>query len=317
MPNANEITSKNTKAEIFEALQEALKREKELSKIKSDPIKEEKVHHEKEVVEKTRVNVEQNIFSADLIRKFNELEEAIKYEEEKLKALYGVEKELQDITIAVNAGKDVISKIENEKIQKQNELESRIKDLEDTFKQKSSELMKDYDDKNKSLKLDREREVEEYTYNLKRERERENNAWEDAKAKRELELSKKEKETENIYNEVKSKMEYIKELENKVSQIPELLKAEYNRGQEEASSKLKLEFDHEKALSQKDYENSINRLNDKIEALSNELSKTNKQNNTLQEKLDNAYIEIKELATKTVESASGVKIIGNNAVDGK
>ena len=28
--------------------------------------------------------------------------------------------------------------------------------------------------------------------------------------------------------------------------------------------------------------------------------------------MDKAYIELKELATKTVESAGGVKIIGNN-----
>ena len=36
-----EISLKNTKAEILEALNEALEREKSLSKIKSDPIKEE------------------------------------------------------------------------------------------------------------------------------------------------------------------------------------------------------------------------------------------------------------------------------------
>ena len=34
-----EISLKNTKAEILEALNEALEREKSLSKIKSDPIK--------------------------------------------------------------------------------------------------------------------------------------------------------------------------------------------------------------------------------------------------------------------------------------
>lgn len=32
----------------------------------------------------------------------------------------------------------------------------------------------------------------------------------------------------------------------------------------------------------------------------------------LQEKMDKAYAQLKELATKTVESAGGVKIIGNN-----
>ncbi len=317
MANVEEITSKNTKAEIFEALQEALKREKELSKIKSNPVKEEEQVHIKEVVEKTKSNVEQNIFSVELNKKFRELEEAISFEEERLKNLYGIEKEMQDITIAVNAGKDCIIKIEAEKQEKLSELETKIKELEDTFKQKNIDLQKEYDEKSKNLKVERERDIEEYTYKLKREREKENNCWEDEKAKREAELAKKELETEELYNDASNKVEYLKELEEKVSQIPELLKIEYEKGKTEATEKLNLEYEHQKALALKDYESSLNRQNDKIEALTSELAKTSKQNNTLQEKLDNAYMEIKELATKTVESASGVKIIGNSTVDGK
>lgn len=317
MANIEEITSKNTKAEIFEALQEALKREKELSKIKSNPIKEEKQIHIKEVVEKSKTNVEQDIFSAELNKKFKDLEEAITFEEERLKNLYGIEKEMQDITLAVNAGKDCIIKIENEKQEKLSELETRIKELEDTYKQKTIDLQKEYDEKNKSLKLERERDIEEYTYKLKREREKENNCWEDEKAKREAELAKKEKETEELYNDANNRIEYLKELEEKVSQIPELLKVEYEKGKIEATEKLNLKYEHQNALNLKDYESSLIRKDDKIEVLTNELSKLNEQNSMLQEKLDNAYTEIKELATKTVESASGVKIIGNSAVEGK
>lgn len=315
MANIEEITSKNTKAEIYEALQEALKREKELSKIKSDPVKEEKQEHVKEIVEKTKINVEQNIFSVELNNKFKELEEAISLEEDRLKNLYAIEKEMQDITIAVNAGKDCISKIENEKQQKLIELENKIIVLENTFKEKSTELQKEYDEKSKSLKIERERENEEYTYRLKRERERENNSWEDEKTKRELELAKKEQDIDALYNEANSKIEYLKELEEKVSKIPELLRAEYERGKNEIEEKLNIEYEHQRILSQKDYESAINRQKDKIEALNNELSKAIKQIGNLQEKLDNAYMEIKELATKTVESASGVRIIGNNNVD--
>lgn len=315
MANVEEITSKNTKAEIFEALQEALKREKELAKIKSNPIKEEKQVHIQEVVEKTKVNVEKNIFSVELNNKFKELEEAISFEEERLKNLYSIEKEMQDITVAVNAGKDCIIKIENEKQEKLLELENKIKELENTFKQKSTDLQKEYDEKSKNLKVERERENEEYTYKLKRERERENNLWEDEKYKREIELSKKEHDVEELYSDASSKVEYLKELEEKVAKIPELLKEEYEKGKAEATEKLNVEYNHEKILAQKDYESALNRQNDKIESLTTEISKVIKQNNMLQEKLDNAYMEIKELATKTVESASGVRIIGNNNAD--
>ena len=65
-------------------------------------------------------------------------------------------------------------------------------------------------------------------------------------------------------------------------------------------------------LLKKDYINQIDRQNDKIEALKEEIANVNNLNNKLQEKMDKAYAQIKELATKTVESAGGVKIIGNN-----
>ena len=64
-------------------------------------------------------------------------------------------------------------------------------------------------------------------------------------------------------------------------------------------------------LADKDYKNSIVRLEDKISYLEKELDISNKSVGTLQGKLDKAYTELRELATKTVESASGVKIISN------
>ena len=80
-----EISLKNTKAEILEALNEALEREKNMSKIKSDPIKEEKEKQEQKAVIETKENVSNNIFSEELNNKFKALEIAIQSEEEKLK----------------------------------------------------------------------------------------------------------------------------------------------------------------------------------------------------------------------------------------
>lgn len=72
-----EISLKNTKAEILEALNEALEREKNINKVKSDPIKEEKEKKTKEAVETSKENVSKNIFSDELNNKFNSLEMAI------------------------------------------------------------------------------------------------------------------------------------------------------------------------------------------------------------------------------------------------
>ena len=172
-----EITLKNTKAEILEALNEALEREKNINKMKSNPEKEEKERKVKHAIETTKENVEKNIFSEELINKFKDLELAIASEEEKLKNLYGIEKELNDLTIVMNAGKDCLMDIENKKKEETERLKTSIKELEEEYKNKTEELQKEYDLKVKNLKLERDREIEEYNYKTKREREISNNKW--------------------------------------------------------------------------------------------------------------------------------------------
>ncbi len=312
MAKNEEITLKNTKAEILEALNEALKREKNMTKVKSDPVKEEQTKKEKEAINNTRENVEKNIFSNELINKFNELELAISTLENKLKELYGVEKELNNLTVIMNAGKDCIANIEEEKKLKKQELEDKIQKLDEEYKEKKEELEKNYTNQLNHIKLERKREEEEYSYNLKREREISNNKWQDEKAKREQELAIKEAETLKINKEAKEKEKYISDLEKKVEDIPKTLQNEYEKGVKD--TKLELEKEHKYAteLLKKDFQSTIDRQNDKIESLTEELKSVTNQNTLLQDKVDKAYLEIKELASKTVETTGAVKIIGNS-----
>ena len=141
----DEITLKNTKAEILEALNEALEREKELEKAKYEPQKEEEKRKKEKAIEVTKENVEQKIFSEELNNKFKDLEIAIKAEEEKLKELYGIEKELSNLVVIVNAGKDYMAKLENEKNTKIEKINSEIKELEEEYQSKKEELEKEYE----------------------------------------------------------------------------------------------------------------------------------------------------------------------------
>lgn len=307
-----EITLKNTKTEILEALNAALEREKNMSSIKANPEKEEKERKVAKAIEVSKVNVEQKIFSDELNNKFKDLEIAIAAEEEKLKELYGIEEELNNLTLVVNAGKDCLVEIENNKKIKTEELNNNIKELEETYRIKSEELQKDYEMKTKNLKIERERENEEYTYKIKREREISNNKWEDEKEERETKLAKAEEETKKLLDEANQNAEHIKELENKVNDIPMLLEKEYARGRKETSSELEKENKFATELLKKDFQNTIDRQNDKIESLREEVKKITTEKEALQNKLDQAYIQIKDMATKTVESTGGLKIIGNN-----
>ena len=211
----------------MEALNEALERKKNIQQVKYEPEKEEKTQKEKQAIEETRENVEQKIFSEELNNKFISLETAIKAEEEKLKELYGIEKELSNLVVVVNAGKDYVAKLNSEKEEKEKEINTNIELLEEEYQAKKEELQKEYDLKAKNLKMEREREAEEYNYKTKREREISNNNWEDEKLKREKILSEKEQKAEELLKEAEEKTEHIKELEEKVEKIPELL-SEFN-----------------------------------------------------------------------------------------
>ena len=307
-----EITIKNTKAEILDALNEALEREKNLAQMKYEPEKEEMKQKVEKAIEASKENVEQKIFSNELNSKFKDLELAIEEEEKKLKDLYGIENELVNLVAVVNAGKDYMAELEENKKKKTDELNVQIKDLEAEYKLRQEALEKEYENKAKSLKIERDRETEEYNYKIKREREISNNKWEDEKTKRELELTKKEDEVAILLEEAEKSAEYLKELEEKVNEIPSLLEKEYAKGRKEATSEAEKENNYATELLKKDFQNTIDRQNDKIESLKDEVTKTNAEKASLQEKLDQAYNQIKEMATKTVEATGGVKILGNN-----
>lgn len=307
-----EITLKNTKAEILEALNNALQRTNAAEQGKLQPEKAEKERIERKAIESAKKAVEQkNIFSQELNDKFNDLQTAIAAEESRLEELYGVGRELQKLALVIEAGKERLGGIEAEKLAKTEEAKNSLEQLKAEFSHKNAELAAEYETASKKLKTDRAREGEEYQYNLIRTREKENNAWADEKAAREAALLKREEQTAALLAEAESKVEYIKNLEAKVEGISALVESEKQIAVDTVTEALKRDFDYTSTLAGKDYQNSITRLEDKNSYMEKELDIAIKTSNTFQVKLDKAYGEMRDLATKTVESAGGVKIIGN------
>jgi len=312
MPMEPEITMKNTKAEMLEALNTALAHAQEIEKGKLNPVKVEKENIEKKAVASAKTAVEQNVFSVELNNKFKDLQIAIAAEENRLQELYGVSSELQKLAHIIEAGRERQAQIDSENNDKIEAAKASLELLKTEYAGKKAELQEEYDTLAKKLKTERAREAEEFQYNLKREREKENNIWGDEKSAREVSLSKKEEQTQTILAEAESKVEYIKTLESKVDGIPGLIESEKKSAVDFAIAELTKEHEYKTAFSDKDYQNSLARQNDKIVYLEKELESAGKINIALQNKLDKAYTEIRDLATKTVESASGVKIIGGS-----
>jgi len=305
-----EISLKNTKAEILDALNRTLERMDRAEKNKLDPEKQEKMKTEAKAVESAKNSTGQEIFSRELIEKFKDLQTAITVEENRLQELYGVGRELQKLALTIEAGRDKISEIQTERSAKEEAAQASIKTLNDEFKEKNVELQTEHDALLKKLKQERTREAEEFQYNLTRARERENNTWADEKSARESELAKRESRAAELLAEAEEKTEYIKSLEAKVEKIPELVSSERESAAAITTDTLEKEYGHKNALAEMERKNIIDRLEDKVKYLEKELDISNKSVALLQNKLDKAYSEMRDLAAKTVESASGVKIIG-------
>ena len=307
-----EITMKNTKAEMLEALNAALARAKAAEQSKLNPVKVEKEKIEKKAIESAKNAVEHNIFSTELVNKFKDLQMAISSEESRLQELYGVSAELQKIALVIEAGRERQGQIESENKAKIEDANAILERLRVEYSEKRAELQEENDAMAKKLKIERTRELEEYQYAQKRDREKENNAWADEKAARDLELARKEERAQAILFEAESRAEYIQALEAKVEAIPNLIESEKKAAVDAALAELAITYEHKTALADKDYQSSLSRANDKIIYLEKLLEAADSTAALLQDKLDKSYKEIKELATKTVESASGVKIIGSS-----
>ena len=159
------------------------------------------------------------------------------------------------------------------------------------------------------IKLTRSREEDEYTYNLKRSRKAENDKWEDEKAAREKILELRETAALEKETELNAKADHVKELEAKVEEIPTLIAA----ATEEGIKKGKADADKSNAFEvralKKDAEYQKQLLEDKNERLAEDLANARAEKVELQQKLDDAYAQMRELAAKTVESTGGVKIL--------
>jgi hypothetical protein len=306
-----EITLKNTKQEILDALNKALKRAEAFEKGRLDPQRDEKERTEKRAVASARESVEKNIFSKELNEKYTDLQTAITAEETRLQELYGVGRELQKLALAIEAGKERIAEIERERTEKETAAQESTSRLRADYAQRNAELQAEYEKTVKQQKTERTREADEYQYNLARTRERETNQWEDDKAAREAELKKRETQTAELLAAAESKAAYVQSLEAQVADIQNLLAAEKEAAVGAVTEKLNTEHAHQSALAELERKGAVSRLEDKAAYLEKELDASAKTNKQLQDKLDKAYSEMRDLATKTVESAGGVKILGS------
>ena len=188
-----------------------------------------------------------------------------------------------------------------------------IKDEIDALNKEKAEVLaiirKEAADLKAQLKQERQREEEEYTYNRDRARKIAEDKWADEEAVKRKELEAWNNSIEERELSVIAQENHIGDLEQKVAEIPSLIESATTEGYEKGKSDAGKSWGFEKRAIEQKNEYEQKALHDKVERLETDLSDAKNTIVTLQNKLDSAYAQMRELATDTVKSNGGVKIL--------
>lgn len=315
------VTMKSTKETMFQALQKANSKIKELEKIKNNPQEEIIEKQEKVIIKEAEVIIEKNDLDKCLEQMNNTLNsaintgietykkamqditlinESINIKRKELEELYNVDSEFLEFATIVNAQMDEKEKFGTEL----EDLNKQINEAKETLKNDAAVLKKELD-------FEHKKEEEQFQYNKDRKRKIDEDNWNDnmLTKKKEFELIMKQKEEDLDKREINvlERETKMKELEEKIENMPIKIKEAVDKAVEDSEKSSKRSYTFETTILKKDYEGKIAVINAKMETLEANALKDAELIKDLQSRLNDSYKEIKDMAAKSVEGASNQK----------
>lgn len=334
-----QMNERNTKTEILGAYNKALVKIKELEGQKLDPSSELAYKKQTELAEAVEQVAEVSIESRILALKkdtgaildslsnniteqyavYTNVKEIVKQQQQKLQELFGIEAEAFSLVALINAKREAQDKFDIEFQEKKSKAEAELAEIIATAKETRALLQKEEAEYQAELEKTRKRDEEQFTYEFNRKKKQEEDKLQDtleqkrrqfneevktadlalqdrdkALKEREAELVKREDNTEALEQKVE-------ELSSRAEEIRQTVTAE-------VTQRLTSDFSREKSYLDKEAKQQQQILESKIEMLEKALQNANGTISDLSSKLDGAYKEIKDMATKTVDSSSDRKV---------
>ena len=303
------VSEKNTKKEILEEL----KRVNDLLTAERNNKKTISQIQQEKVIETKQINAEKlikkDILSPEIMEQYQDLVDTIKLKKEELANIEEMEQVIIDVEALLITKDTLINQKEAEYKQLEEQYKTNTEILEAERKQKLNSLEEEFNLYKSELEKKRKREAEDFAYNLDRERQKEQNQYEDKKEALYKELEIKKQDLDNRALEITKQEEEIQELKVRVANIDNEIKIQV----ENITEELKKKFEQEKHVAI----NAINKDAEWKEKLANlekeraieDLAKANLKIQELEAKLADAYNSMTTLATTTVQSNGGVKIL--------
>lgn len=306
------ITMKSTKQEMLDALAAAEKEIKELRRVKATPAETAVVQEEQEAVDAATADVETGMFSDEMNAKFQNLVNAIAILDARLKARYEVEGALVDMTTVINAKKQALMALDAEYESTKAAIEADLNKQKTAAAAAAEALRAENEALKASLAQARQREEEEFAYALKRRRQLEEDTYADKMAA----LEKQKAAAEARLAELTADADAIEALKARVEGFSAELDAKYAAGIEEGKKEAGKEYGYRSSMAEKDHSYEIREKTAAIERLEADVAAKAAKIESLETKLDTAYTQLRDLATKTVESTGGVKVLNTSSDSG-
>jgi len=344
-----EVSVKSTKNEILEAYETLLKQVQEEKANVPKKVQEEKQKTEvlTKVSETSHDGIVKNIsnlkialntsldqLGSNLAVEFKKLEEirsAISVEKKNLEDLYSLSANTDSLAAMLLVQKEKREgfdrKMQEEefafsqkmKLEKET-FESEIKNIRELWK--AEKQRQDLEEKEYlgELKKQRKREEDEYSYGLKISRQKEEDAYLSEKLRLEKELSDKkqlfEQEMAKREDLVKSAENELNELRKLSAEFPNKLSGALVSKEKEIVSALTTRFDFERKLYEKQTEGDLKLKEQTIKSLQEKIAEMQIQIRELNEKATKAEMNVKDIAVKAIESSSKVQFFQKKEGEG-
>ena len=326
-----EVTEKNTKAEILKAYETLLKGVQTAKAEIPKQVQEEK--QRKETLDKVaKISGEGIVKSitalkSDLSNSLDEIlrslsDEFIKLEE--IRAAISLEKKSLEDLYSLSANTDSLAAMLLAQKEKKENFDKEMKQKEETFdnemtskkeqweiekaKQKAEE--KEYTDE---LTKRRKREEDEYAYNLKIHRQKEQDEYDSKKMLLEKELADKkiqfEQEVSSREMNLKNAEAELAELRKNNAEFPAKLEKALKDKETEVSKQLQTKYGFDIQLMQNQSESDIRLKDQIINSLQEKIKEQQVQLKENTDKANRAEANVKDIAVKAIENATKVRMI--------
>jgi chromosome segregation ATPase len=330
-----EISLKSTKDQILAAYNEALYKLNE--KQVEIPLELKKKEEEKTIVTKAASHSPDAIvsdlsiiklktikqldtLSEELLeesQKLSDLRQAISSEQKHLEDLYQIKDTANTLAALFQTHNDQKEKLQQERDQQKQEFEEFMTSQRLHWEEENEGLKREFQEKGEKQKKDRQREEEEYTYTREMQRRKEMDDYHAQKAMLEKELVEMRENLQKREEMVNAKEQVLADLQARVDKFPDELKKTVTEAEEKLRAQILQQHDFESQMQQKELDNLVKFHNLQVTSLQGKIKELELLVKELNQKADKATENVQLIACRALDASAQRLIMASVNADDK